>query len=547
MAENPWADALTDPSMQTDPLTSAIRKAIYGPSNQAAPVAASQPAGQPASPSGGGQTMNPYEALALQSLYGAQEQPKEKSWGDVGKGLMAPLAVGLLSSLVYPKYGGRAAGIGQGIQAGVQTYELQQKQEAERRAAAQKAAYQKANILAHLGQIVSNEELRKEQIKQTGQHQNIMEHQGEQRLQQGDQRLVLDTKRVEQGDIRENRIAKHEETTEALNRERVALEREQKNINAGQYELKKTELDMKTAAVKAEYGAAQALIDNLKDSKDPNDQAVVAMLKAGALPSSKGVQEMLKRGAQGGKVGTPRKVIDVNTGKQKVLFGEDYAKQVNEGQVKPYSEAENTRLNRIMAGRSGIGLLMEAMSRPSILEAKEKWAATKLKDYWWNYRLWGGAGLTEDEKNLRSAIDFATQQAAGLSTAITNNRSLAMIKMVDAHFPKQQDRMATLYSKMRTITLGADLAIDAEGYGGDLIQDPKGLARAKALLHLDRASSPPDYERATAQIVALNNQWVEVDGKLMTKFEYMTKMQAGELPTSSAYTEVAPPPTAGGQ
>lgn len=114
---------------------------------------------------------NPFQDQIVELMKKANEPAKEQSWGDAGKQLLAPLAVGLLSSLVYPKYAGRAAGVGQGIQAGTQLWALQN---AQRQALAEKqreGLYKQADIFAKLGQTEEMGKMRQEEARtrqQTG-------------------------------------------------------------------------------------------------------------------------------------------------------------------------------------------------------------------------------------------------------------------------------------------------------------------------------------------------------------------------------------------
>lgn len=114
------------------------------------------------------QQISPYDMAAIDELMHAHAPQKEKSWSDTGKELMAPLAVGLLKSLVHSRYGGFLGGLREGIDTGVGLWQHQRDQAAASQAAAQRNAAARAAVFAKMGQAQATERLRQAQLEQTG-------------------------------------------------------------------------------------------------------------------------------------------------------------------------------------------------------------------------------------------------------------------------------------------------------------------------------------------------------------------------------------------
>lgn len=417
-----------------------------------------------------------FTSLAMQALARANAPQKEQSWGDVGKGLIAPLAVGLLSSLVYPKYGGRAAGLGQGIQAGVGTWLQMQQQQAAARANAQKNAVATALALAKMGQSEQTGELKKATLAQTGE---------------------LGKMRIE--GMKEGIQQRREAAAMRYDEAQARLE------------------ELRQAAKQRSQDYRLSIAERAEASRQHND-----LVKA--------LAEMRMATAKD-KPGKTAKAFNASTGLLEVV--PEKALTDGSGDYIPYTANQEKRVEQIQAARGAMGQLNEAVNRPSIQNEKDQSAPMKWFNYYAKYKGMGGAGLSPDQQNLIQMIDQSRQLLAGLTTALSGNRSLAMIQMVQSHFPQQQDKLDTLIGKAKTISLGTDLALDAAGFKGDMIQDPAGLAKVKAMMKLNKDSSAAEYEKAAATIAANTERMVSVNGEKMTALEFQMKKAAGELPENA--------------
>jgi hypothetical protein len=773
MAENQWADALNDPTQATDPLTESIRRALSGQRSQMLPATVSQPASPPATRGydpndpafsanvdmfpqlrqGAGQQPNLYEQLAQQALADAQEKPKDEPfhWRDVGKSLMAPLAVGLLSSLVYPKYAGRAAGIGQGIQSGIQTYQLQQKQEIERRAAAQKAAYQRANVLARLGQAQATEGLRAQQLQQTGElkalslanqaqanqwrhedaiariqeaadaHkqasldrnlsaadrlQHAREHdemmlmlakmrdarEGEKLEEQrrlndakiahlknlgalpdtpenrqaafqlymdlgqpaaaraaasglplgllnkvisttstadlnqtkgmlaqekidqlkaeeregpalaasirpylpeladelqlgrttpkdalklvgilsgrqmreeelgvkkdlGEGKLALGTASLQQrGREFEQRIAQEERRTKVLEDKSAWAMKHgnemadiahlnaetRKGYSEAQTRRLSQEADHKAEMWEREKGEAQAAIpvyQELADKGNTTAKAIVTALQNGALLSDPSMKPLVTALERQSRVLAPVKVIDLSTGlsknvtRQEALDNETY---------RPWTAQAEKNITVMKSADAAIAGLLDSIDEAARMagpEGDEPGPMGKTLRYWFNYKIFGGMGLSDEKMNQMSWTDLVQQQMLGTAGVFSGSRASGILLMITNHLPKQQDSTATLLSKSKTMELAMDLAKDAAGYKGSMIHDPEAVARAKKHMGVTDATTAREYEEKFRQY--LDDQVrVRVDGQEMSKTELREAVKAGKIRPDATYEEV---------
>lgn len=425
----------------------------------------------------GNSTFEELQAQQLQLLN--PPPPQAQSWGDIGKGLIAPLALGLVSSLYYPKYAGRGAGIQQGINTALQTWLAQQRLQQQREATAQRGQIGKARALGSMASAQATKGLQEATLEAKKASDAATEAYRQSQLAGTQDWRAQQAARWATQDQRDAARLSLEQQRADLAANRAAMSADEHRLRMGKLEAEARNLE--------NYERQRPMIADALDAQGPAYKAAADAVRNGYADLAT-YEKLITPDNPGRPLEV--EILDEGEGEvsRKFVTAQEALAMPERRKWTPklQNEADQLKLGKTSLG--GLKALVNA-AREKGLE-RDTPVANRL-DYWVRYQGLGGRGLPRSQKEFITQIDTTKTNLFGMTQALSGTRMGAILQAQQIHFPQQYDSLEQIEEKLNTLNLAMDLGLSALGYGTNYITDKEGVARAWKALGLDRPLTDP--------------------------------------------------------
>lgn len=418
-----------------------------------------------------GPTYGQLQGATLQALQPVQQRPQ--SWGDIGKGLVVPLTLGVLSSMGTPRHRGRGAAIATGAMNAFNAWAQMQQLQRLQQAAQQQAQTRQAGVLANLTRAEGAKQYQQQRADLAQEAQAIQWGRLDEQQRHNAATELAATKR-------EDRLAEMDTLSQQLKEAQLGNISLNRRVTEERLRLLHTQND----ALDAEPALRQALADAA-----PNDTARTAILNK-RMP----IIQAARFAGVGGRAAAD-KPVDVRNdqGERETLMQSEWISRIQQGeQVPKWDKTEGADIRAMKNARAQIGALLQDI--PTL-------PANRLPlgiDRWAEYGGYLAGHADPVMGKFFNDVKAATATLGGIAQKMANTRAIAIFNNVNQHFPKIQDSPAQLQEKAERLNFTLDVALDSMGLPA-LVQNPQRLQQAKQQFHLDTIGNDEAFAKAVGE------------------------------------------------
>lgn len=427
------------------------------------------------------------QQAALRSMQPQQQQPQ--TWGDIGKQMIVPLGLGLLTALGSPRRRGVGASIATGAVNAFNAYELMKQHQAQQQVAQQRAQMAQAGMLSRLAQGAATQQYRQQQLagqqarlaETTDWHDILKQHYQDVEARQEKQMTLAER--------RESRLAEMDKLTTQLREAQLSnipLKREET-------EARLRKLQAEEGALNTDLATRKELADSVRASGVPNAEGRAKAIMNSKTPWTNALSLAGLPGGSRARFDKPMEVMDAQ-GRKTTMLQSKVTEKLEAGEpVRLWDDKEGADVAAMKVARTQLAAIEQDAAK---LPAKMKPLAA---DRWLEYGKYLTGSAREDMARFFNDVKNATATFGGISQKMANVRAIAIFNAVNQHYPKINDSPEQLLGKADRLNFTLDMGLDALGLP-ELVQNPQRLKELKAQYGLDTIGSDTALAEAVGKV-----------------------------------------------